>query len=267
MRNGVVIVATGPNYAAPSGASDSIVAQIAIKGSTVRNESIGGEQKFVIAQADGSKHVFKLDSSADLREWLLDVESVFRGVHAPPPEPCRLLVAADGLKVLASASDDVVFQWPYDKIKKFQCLSERTVSVIVEVHGADVEKYFRSHDSKAREIVALITAFVKELVAQRVKSAEDSQSSGGGGGGGRRHGGSRSRHKSKKKSGKSTHRSRGSRSPSVSGGSDGSQSGGGDDEESGELHPDWKPAAAPSGKVYYYNVLTKETTWTKPLAN
>jgi hypothetical protein len=144
------------------------------------------------------------------------------------PSPAALLVAADGLKVLASASDDVIFQWPYDKIKKFQCLSERTVSVIVEVHGADVEKYFRSHDSKAREIVALITAFVKELVAQRVKSAEDSQSSGGGGGGGgaRRHGG-RSRHKSKKKSGKTTHRSRGSRSPSVSGGSDDSQSGGG----------------------------------------
>lgn len=237
----------------------------------MRNESVGGEQKFVISQADGSKHVFKLDSATDLREWLLDVESVFKGVHAPPPERCRLLVAGDGLKVLASGSDDVLFQWPYDKIKKFQCLSERTVSVLVEVHGADVEKYFRSHDSKAREIVALITAFVKELVAQRVKSAEDSASSGGGGGGGgRRHG--RSRHKSKKKSGKSTHRSRDSRSRSDSGSASRSDDNGGGNnggaaEDSGELHPDWKPAAAPNGKVYYFHVLTKETTWTKPLAN
>jgi hypothetical protein len=33
------------------------------------------------------------------------------------------------------------------------------------------------------------------------------------------------------------------------------------------VHPDWKPAAAPNGKTYYYHVQTKETTWQKPLAD
>lgn len=27
---------------------------------------------------------------------------------------------------------------------------------------------------------------------------------------------------------------------------------------------DWKEATAPDGRTYYYNVVTKETTWTKP---
>ena len=28
---------------------------------------------------------------------------------------------------------------------------------------------------------------------------------------------------------------------------------------------DWKAATAPDGRTYYYNILTKETTWNNPL--
>jgi hypothetical protein len=261
IRSGVLVVATGPNYAAPSGASDSIVAQIQLKGCTIKNESVGGDEKFAVNMADGTKHVFKLDSSHDLREWLLDIEAVFKGVHAPPPDRCRLLVGPDGLKVLPVESDAVINHWPYDKIKKFQCLSERTVSVVVEVHGADVERYFRSLDSKAREIVALITAFVKELVAQRVKAAEIEAAAAAAASesGGRRRRRRKSK-KSSKSSSRSARRDSNSDSRSRSGSFSGSGSADDDDfsEESGELHPDWKPAGEGRSLVFVSLALTPQ---------
>jgi hypothetical protein len=213
----------------------------------------------------------------DLREWLLDIEAVFKGVHAPPPERCRLLVGpATGsrcspveLRRLCS------FTGPTTRSRSSSVCRSAPSRCVVEVHGADVERYFRSLDSKAREIVALITAFVKELVAQRVKSRRRLEAASGGGLGD--HGRRRRRRKSKKSS-KSGSRSARRDSNADSRSRSGSVLGQRKcairrrrwRQESGELHPDWKPAGefslfschSHSQQPYQRHQMAKSTTLT-----
>ena len=108
--DGRVVVCTGAMYKL-AGSGDKIVAQIDIKGCTIKNDSADGEHRFSITTPAGIKHVFKVRTANDLREWLLDLEAVFTGVHAPKPQRVRLHVSHDGLKVLPVNSDKILFHW------------------------------------------------------------------------------------------------------------------------------------------------------------
>mmetsp|Transcript_21147 Transcript_21147/g.36030 ORF Transcript_21147/g.36030 Transcript_21147/m.36030 type:complete len:334 (+) Transcript_21147:65-1066(+) len=268
LTQGVLTVASGPNFQPPG--NHETICTINIKGCTIKNKSAGVDHKFVIKTTNGDDHVFKCPDKQILSDWLIDLECVFRGVHAPPPEKVRLFVSDAGLAVLKPDVDEEIALYPYERVKDFKCLSERTVMIIVQPpkKAADVETYYRSLEGRGREIVALITAFVKDAVLRRQREQEERDNA-------RKT--PRSRHRSKsshkhshsssssshKKGKSSRHRKKGgSRRTSAQNSSESST---GSESYSGELHPDWKEAVAPNGKTYYYHVETKETTWQKPV--
>jgi hypothetical protein len=73
LRAGKIFVASGPNFTSPGSvtsaagiesagtrsAQDELIAEIAIKGCTVKNMTIERDWKFVVTQPDGTQHVFK----------------------------------------------------------------------------------------------------------------------------------------------------------------------------------------------------------------